>query len=314
MNNNYMSTQTQTLPASVRQSWRDYLELTKPKVVALITFTAMVGMFLATPTMVPWEVLIFGSLGIALSAGAAAAINHLVDRRIDSIMARTCHRPLPTGHLDTRQVLLFASLIGAAGLVLLILFANPLTAVLTFGSLIGYAVIYTLFLKRATPQNIVIGGAAGAAPPLLGWTAVTGQVQPEAMLLFLIIFVWTPPHFWALAIHRRHEYAKADIPMLPVTHGVEFTRLHILLYTIMLFLVTLLPFLIGMCGWLYLLGAVVLGAWFLYYAVRLFATGNDRLAMPTFGFSIIYLFSLFAVLMVDHYLLNIIKGLYRLVG
>ncbi len=314
MNNDYMSTQTQTLPGSIRQSWRDYLELTKPKVVALITFTAMVGMFLATPTMVPWEVLIFGSLGIALSAGSAAAINQLVDRQIDSIMARTCKRPLPTGHLDTRQVLLFASLIGMTGMVLLVVFANPLTAMLTFGSLIGYAVIYTLFLKRATPQNIVIGGAAGATPPLLGWTAVTGQIQPEALLLFLIIFVWTPPHFWALAIHRRHEYAKADIPMLPVTHGVEFTRLHILLYTIILFLVTLLPFLIGMCGWLYLLGAVVLGTWFLYYAVRLFATGNDRLAMPTFGFSIIYLFSLFALLMVDHYLLNIVKGLYRLVG
>jgi protoheme IX farnesyltransferase len=314
MNNNYASTDTQTLPTPVRQSWRDYLELTKPKVVALITFTAMVGMFLATPTMVPWDVLIFGSLGIALSAGSAATINQLVDRQIDSIMARTCKRPLPTGHLDARQVIPFALLLGTIGMALLVIFANPLTAALTFCSLIGYAVIYTMFLKRATPQNIVIGGAAGAAPPILGWTAVTGQVQPEALLLFLIIFTWTPPHFWALAIHRRYEYAKADIPMLPVTHGVGFTRLHILLYTIILFLVTLLPFLIGMCGWLYLVGAVTLGVWFLYYAVRLFATGDDRLAMPTFGFSIIYLFSLFAVLMVDHYLLNIVKGLYRLVG
>jgi len=313
MNNNYANTSTQTLQTAVRPSWRDYLELTKPKVVALITFTAMVGMFLATPTMVPWEVLIFGSLGIALSAGSAAAINHLVDRQIDAVMARTRNRPLPTGHLDTLQVLLFSLLLGAVGMVLLVVFANPLTAMLTFCSLIGYAVIYTMFLKRATPQNIVIGGAAGAAPPLLGWTAVTGQVQPEALLLFLIIFVWTPPHFWALAIHRRHEYAKAAIPMLPVTHGVGFTRLHILLYTILLFAITLLPYLIGMCGGLYLLGATGLGVWFLYYAMRLYLTGDDRLAMPTFGFSIIYLFGLFAVLMVDHYLLNIVKGFYRLV-
>ncbi len=312
MSNNYLSTDTQTLPTRIRQSWRDYLELTKPKVVALITFTAMVGMFLATPAMVPWDVLICGSLGIALSAASAATINQLVDRRIDGVMARTRNRPLPTGHLDTRQVLPFACILGAIGMALLVLFANPLTAVLTFCSLIGYAVIYTMFLKRATPQNIVIGGAAGAAPPLLGWTAVTGQVQPEALLLFLIIFVWTPPHFWALAIHRRHEYAKVDIPMLPVTHGVEFTRLHILLYTIILLLVTLLPYLIGMSGGLYLAGAVVLGGWFLKYVVRLYVTADDRLAMPVFGFSIIYLFGLFTALMVDHYLLNIVKGIYRL--
>ncbi len=291
----------QSLHDRLRRHWRDYLELTKPKVVALITFTAMVGMLLATPGMVPWPILLFGSLGIALMAGSAAAINHLVDRRVDAVMARTRHRPLPSGHLETGQVLGFALIIGALGLALLLVFTNPLTAALTFASLIGYAVIYTLYLKRATPQNIVIGGAAGAAPPLLGWTAVTGQVEPGALLLFLIIFIWTPPHFWALAIHRRNDYADADIPMLPVTHGVAFTRLHILLYTILLFLVSLLPFLTGMSGWIYLLGAVVLGLRFMSYAVRLFATGDNRLAMPTFGFSIVYLFGLFAALMLDHY-------------
>ncbi len=291
----------QSLHDRLRRCWRDYLELTKPKVVALITFTAIVGMLLATPGMVPWEILLFGSLGIALMAGSAAAINHLVDRRVDALMARTRHRPLPSGHLETGQVLGFALAIGALGLALLLIFTNPLTAALTFASLIGYAIIYTLYLKRATPQNIVIGGAAGAAPPLLGWTAVTGQVDPGALLLFLIIFIWTPPHFWALAIHRRNDYADADIPMLPVTHGVAFTRLHILLYTILLFLVTLLPFLTGMSGWIYLIGAVALGLRFISYAARLFATADNRLAMPTFGFSIVYLFGLFAALMLDHY-------------
>ncbi|MFZ1830834.1 MAG: heme o synthase [Candidatus Competibacteraceae bacterium] len=281
--------------------WRDYLELTKPRVVALITFTAVVGMLLAAPGMIPWSILMFGSLGIALMAGSAAAINHLVDRRVDALMARTCRRPLPSGHLAAWQVSGFALLIGTLGFMLLLAFANPLTAVLTFAALVGYAVIYTLFLKRATPQNIVIGGAAGAAPPLLGWTAVTGQVDPGALLLFLIIYVWTPPHFWALAIHRRHDYASADLPMLPVTHGVAFTRLHILLYTILLFLITLLPFLTGMSGWIYLLGAIGLGLRFLSYAIRLYATGDDRLAMPTFGFSIIYLFGVFAALLLDHY-------------
>lgn len=296
-----MAAAFQTLRASFQRHSRDYLELTKPRVVALITFTAMVGMLLATPGMVPWEVLVFGSLGIALMAGSAAAINHLVDRRVDAMMARTRHRPLPSGHLESWQVLGFAVIIGLIGLGLLLAFTNPLTAILTFASLIGYAVIYTLFLKRATPQNIVIGGAAGAAPPLLGWTAVTGQVDSGALLLFLIIYIWTPPHFWALAIHRRHDYANADIPMLPVTHGVAFTRLHILLYTILLFLITLLPFLTGMSGWIYLISAVLLGLRFLSYAVRLYATGDDRLAMPTFGFSIVYLFGLFAALMLDHY-------------
>jgi protoheme IX farnesyltransferase len=303
---------TQTLQANIRQQWRDYFELTKPKVVALITFTAMVGMFLATPTMVSWEILIFGSLGIALSAASAAAINHWLDRRADALMARTCYRPLPQKHLDGIQTLTFAFLIGVCGMALLVIFTNSLTAVLTFCSLIGYAGIYTVFLKRATPQNIVIGGAAGAAPPLLGWTAVTGQVDAGALLLFLIIFVWTPPHFWALAIHRRHDYARADIPMLPVTHGVAFTCLHILLYTIILFLVSLLPFITGMSGWFYLMGAVMLGMRFLWYALKLFISKDDQWAMPTFGFSIIYLFGLFAVLMVDHYLITLIKQFYRL--
>ena len=304
-----MTTTIQTLHARFRRHWREYLELTKPKVVALITFTAMVGMLLATPGMVPWPILLFGSLGIALMAGSAAAINHLVDRRVDAMMARTCRRPLPSGQLDTWQVLTFSLLIGVLGFVLLLAFTNALTAVLTFASLIGYAVIYTLFLKRATPQNIVIGGAAGAAPPLLGWTAVTGQVDPGALLLFLIIYIWTPPHFWALAIHRRHDYANADIPMLPVTHGVAFTRLHILLYTILLFLITLLPFLTGMSGWIYLIGAVGFGLRFLSYAVRLYATEDDTLAMPTSGFSIVYLFGLFAALMLDHYALRFFDAL-----
>lgn len=298
-----MTTAIQTLHASIRRHGRDYLELTKPKVVALITFTAMVGMLLATPGMVPWEILLFGSLGIALMASSAAALNHLADRRADAVMARTCRRPLPSGHLEAGQVLSFALLVGALGLSLLLAFTNPLTAALTAASLIGYAVVYTRFLKRATPQNIVIGGAAGAAPPLLGWTAVTGQVDPGALLLFMIIYIWTPPHFWALAIHRRHDYARADIPMLPVTHGVAFTRLQILLYTILLVPISLLPFLAGMSGWIYLAGALALGGRFLYYAARLFVTGDDRLAMPTFGFSIVYLFGLFAALMLDHYVL-----------
>ena len=304
---------TQTLPASLRQQWRDYVELTKPKVVALITFTAMVGMLLSTEAMVPWSVLIFGSMGIALVAGAAAAINHLVDQHIDAIMARTQNRPLPSGTLEARQVLLFAGLIGTSGLVLLLTFTNILCAVLTFASLIGYAIIYTMYLKRATPQNIVIGGAAGAAPPLLGWVAVTGQVEPGALLLFLIIFVWTPPHFWALAIHRREEYAKADIPMLPVTHGVSFTALQILLYTVILVLLTLMPYLIGMSGIVYLIAAAFLGGRFLWYAWRLYFYHNEKLAMPTFGYSIVYLFALFAAFMIDHYLLIILKQLYRLI-
>jgi len=242
--------------------WRDYLELTKPKVVLLMILTSVIGMFMAVPGMVPWPVLVFGNLGIALCAGSAAAVNHLVDQRIDTAMARTRNRPLVQGRVGSSQAALFALVLGLAGMSMLLTWANALTAWLTLASLLGYAVIYTLFLKRATPQNIVIGGLAGAAPPLLGWTAVTGEIHGHGLLLVLIIFAWTPPHFWALAIHRRDEYALVDMPMLPVTHGVAFTKLHILLYTIMMFAVTLLPFATRMSGPLYLLGAVVLGVGF----------------------------------------------------
>ena len=262
-------------------------------------FTVVVGMLLATPAAVPWRILIFGSLGIGLVASAAAAINHLVDRRIDAIMARTRGRPLPRGVVSAAQVGAFAATLGAAGMWLLLAFTNPLCAMLTFASLLGYAVVYSMYLKRATPQNIVIGGAAGAAPPLLGWVAVTGQLDPGALLLFLIILVWTPPHFWALAIHRRDDYARAEVPMLPVTHGVAFTAGRILAYTVGLVLVTLVPFLIGMSGALYLAGALLLGARFIGFAWRL--RSDVRLAMPTFRYSIVYLFGLFAVLLADHY-------------
>jgi len=295
--------QVSVLDALALCPWRDYYELCKPRVVALIVFTAIVGMFLATspPGLVPWRALLFGTLGIALCASSAAAINHVVDQRVDAQMRRTRNRPLPTGHLPARNALAFAMVLGTIGMTVLWWLVNPLTAVLTFLSLIGYAVVYTMYLKRATPQNIVIGGAAGAAPPVLGWTAVTGAVDPNALWLFLIIFVWTPPHFWALAIYRREEYAKADIPMLPVTHGVELTRLHVLLYTVLLVAVTVMPFLTRMSGWFYLGGALALGAVFLFYATQLLRTGSDRIAMKTFGYSIFYLMGLFAFLLVDHY-------------
>lgn len=283
--------------------FHQYLELTKPKVVALLVFTAIVGMLLATPALPPWNALIFGTLGIGLASASAAAINHLLDRRIDAIMARTAHRPLPSGQLGGRQVLVFALALGVLAMAILVLFVNVLTAVLTFASLIGYAVIYTLYLKRATPQNIVIGGAAGAAPPVLGWTAVTGEIHGHALLLFLIVFVWTPPHFWALALYRREDYARADIPMLPVIYGEQFTRLHVLLYTVLLLIVTILPWLTGMSGLFYLGGALVLGAGFLYYAVRLLNPPNEQFAMQTFAYSIVYLMALFAFLLIDHYLL-----------
>jgi len=281
--------------------WRDYLAVCKLKVVALIVFTALVGMFLATPGMVPWPVLVFGNLGIGMAAASAAAINHVADQYADAQMARTRNRPVASGHLTARNVLVFALALGGLAMWILVQFVNPLTAVLTFASLIGYAVVYTLYLKRATPQNIVIGGAAGAAPPVLGWTAVTGTVDPNALLLFLIIFVWTPPHFWALAIHRREEYAKVDIPMLPVTHGVNFTRLQVLLYTILLVVVTVMPFATGMSGLLYLAGALGLGAVFLYHAWALMRDVSGKQAMKTFGYSIVYLMALFAFLLVDHY-------------
>jgi heme o synthase len=281
----------------------DYFELTKPRVVALIVFTAVIGMFLAVPGIPPWQALVFGNLGIWLAASSAAAINHLLDRRIDEKMARTSHRPLPSGSLSGRQVLVFALTLGAISMLLLCVFVNWLTAVLTFFSLIGYAVIYTVYLKHATPQNIVIGGAAGAAPPVLGWAAVTGEVHAYALLLFLIIFVWTPPHFWALAIFRREDYARAMVPMLPVTHGVEYTRWQILFYTILLVLVTLLPYFSGMSGLFYLGGVLVLDAVFLYYAIRLMNPPNEAYAMKVFGYSIWYLMVLFAFLLIDHWIM-----------
>ena len=283
---------------------KSYLGLCKLKVVALIVFTAMVGMFMATspPGMVPWDVLIFGNLGIGMAASSAAAINHVLDAREDAKMARTRQRPLPQGTISEAQALVFAILLGALSMVILVVFINTLTAILTFVSLVGYAVVYTMYLKRATPQNIVIGGAAGAAPPVLGWVALTGTVDPHALLLFLIIFIWTPPHFWALAIHRRDEYAKVDIPMLPVTHGVPFTRLQILLYTLMLIIVSVLPFVYKMSGLFYLTGALLLGGGFLYYAVLLMKGDDESIAMKTFGYSIWYLMVMFTILLIDHYL------------
>jgi protoheme IX farnesyltransferase len=282
--------------------WRRYLELTKPKVVALITFTAIVGTLLASPGLPPLGALVWGNLGIALAAGCAATINHVLDRRIDEQMARTRARPLPTGSLTERNALLFAAVLGITSMALLAFLVNLLTAVLTFLSLIGYAVVYTVWLKRATSQNIVIGGAAGAAPPVLGWAAVTNTVDPNALLLFLIIFVWTPPHFWALAIARRDEYASAGIPMLPVTHGLAYTRLQVLLYTVLLTLVTLLPYLTRMSGLIYLLVALILNGGFLYYALALKITARAELPMRVFRFSVNYLMWLFAALLVDHYL------------
>ena len=284
-------------------SWRDYLELTKPRVVVLMLITSLVGMFLATRAGVAWPVLVFGNLGIGLCAGAAAAVNHVVDRRIDSIMARTHKRPVTAGRLSPVAALAFALLLAVTGMALLLAFTNELAAWLTLASLLGYAVLYTGFLKRATPQNIVIGGLAGAAPPLLGWVAVTGHISAEPLLLVLIIFAWTPPHFWALAIHRKEEYAKADIPMLPVTHGEHYTKVHILLYTLVMFAVTLLPYAIHMSGLLYLACAVVLGGRFLYWAVVLYRDSRPHAAINTFKYSIWYLFALFIALLVDHYLL-----------
>ena len=290
-------------------SWTQYYNLTKPKVVLLIVFTAMVGMLLAADGAPPLDIFVFGLVGIGLASASGAAINHVVDEHIDRIMERTRKRPLARGELDQRSALVFALAIGALGLVMLGLFVNLLTAVLTFFSLVGYALIYTMYLKRATPQNIVLGGAAGAAPPLLGWTAVTGTVDTEALLLFLIIFVWTPPHFWALAIRRREEYAKADVPMLPVTHGVLFTKLQILLYTVLLVVVSIMPFLVQMSGLIYLAGALALGVGFLYYAIKLYREDQpNSIAMKTFGYSIHYLSLLFLFMLADHYARVFIRG------
>jgi len=286
---------------SARQHLGDYFELTKPKVVSLIMFTAIVGMFLATPGMVPWPALVFGSIGIALAAASAAVINHVLDRHLDEKMARTRNRPLPTGHISKAGALTFALVLGVVSMLVLTLLVNMLTAILTFLSLIGYAIIYTVFLKHATPQNIVIGGAAGAAPPVLGWTSVTNSVDAHALLLFLIIFIWTPPHFWALAIHRKDDYAKAGVPMLPVTHGVQHTKKQILFYTVLLVLVTVLPWLTGMSGVIYLLAALALGGVFLAYAWKLLRTNRPELPLRTFGYSVTYLIGLFSALLVDHY-------------
>lgn len=294
-----MTTMTRTARAVA--GWRDYLELTKPKVVALMIITSAIGMLLSTPGAVAWQVLLLGNLGIALCAGSAAAINHVVDRRIDVHMARTQRRPLAQGRVNPLHALLFALVLGVAGMTILLQWINALTAWLTLGSLLGYAVIYTSFLKRATPQNIVIGGLAGAAPPLLGWTAVTGRVDAEALLLVLIIFAWTPPHFWALAIHRKAEYAKVAIPMLPVTHGEQYTKLHILLYTFILFAVSLLPYVIHMSGALYLVAAVGLGLRFIDWAWALYRDSRKHAAIKTFKFSLWYLLWLFVALLVDHY-------------
>ncbi len=289
--------------AIVEQSpkWREYYELCKPRVVVLIIFTAVVGMLLAVPGALPLGKVIFATLGIGLAAASGAAINQLVERRIDAVMARTKNRPLPHGDLNTTNAFIFALALCAISMAILIIKINMLTALLTFISLIGYAVIYTMFLKPATPQNIVLGGAAGAAPPLLGWTAMTGEVSSEALLLFLIIFIWTPPHFWALAIRRREEYASVGIPMLPVTHGVPFTKLQILLYTLLLLAVSLLPFVINMSGLIYLAGAIALGLGFIWQAWILYRSESDDHAMKTFGFSIFYLSLLFGFFLLDHY-------------
>ena len=282
--------------------FRKYYELCKPKVVYLIVFTAIVGMLLSTHGAVQLDLFFFGTVGIGLAAASGAAINHWVDQRIDEVMERTHNRPLPQGEMSSASALIFAISLGVISMFILVTQVNMLTALLTLMSLIGYAVIYTMFLKRSTPQNIVLGGAAGAAPPVLGWTAMTGEVNTEALLLFLIIFIWTPPHFWALAIKRKDEYARAGLPMLPVTHGIVFTKIHILLYTLMLFAVTLMPFVIHMTGLIYLSGAIALGAGFIYHAVKLYRTGNsDEHAMKTFGYSIFYLSVLFIFLLVDHY-------------
>ena len=282
-------------------SWKNYLELCKPKVVLLIVFTAIVGMLLAVPGMPPLDLLIYGTLGIGLASSSAAAINHFIDQKADAEMARTHNRPLPTGELNSRNVLVFAGILGLAAMIILIVFVNYLTAALTFLSLIGYAIIYTIYLKHMTPQNIVIGGAAGAAPPVLGWCAITGEIHPHALLLFLIIFVWTPPHFWALAVAKRDEYANAGIPMLPVTHGAKFTRLQILLYTVLLLIVTLLPYLTGMSGLIYLATALILGLRFIYYAIKMMRHNDNKTAMKTFFYSINYLMLMFAALLIDHY-------------
>jgi len=288
----------------VAASWRDYLELCKPNVVALMILTSLIGMLLSTDGAVPMTVLLFGNLGIALCAGSAAVVNHIVDRHVDDKMARTLNRPLAQGRLGPQQAVIFSLVTGSLGMAVLLVFTNVLTAWLTLASLVGYAFVYTMFLKRATPQNIVIGGLAGAAPPLLGWTAVTGEIHYNALLLVLIIFAWTPPHFWALAVHRKEEYAKAEIPMLPVTHGEKYTKINILLYTLLLIVVTTMPYLTGMFGWLYLSGSLLLGVGFLYWAIVMLRSEGGDSGMKTFQYSIVYLMVLFAIMLADHYLID----------
>ena len=295
-----MSTILARTPLSSRI--QQFYALTKPRVVSLIVFTAVIGMFLATPGMVPVTILFAATLGIALVAGAAAAVNCLVEQKIDAVMQRTQSRPLPRGQITPLETLVFSGVVGGIGLGLLYHWVNSLTMWLTLATFVGYAVIYTVVLKPMTPQNIVIGGASGAMPPVLGWAAVTGDVTPQALTLFLIIFAWTPPHFWALALYRKHEYAKAGVPMLPVTHGDKFTRLNVLLYTLILLACSVLPFVTRMSGWLYLVSALALGAVFMFYAVRIYTGYSDALARRTFRFSILYLTLIFAALLVDHYL------------
>ena len=294
-----MSTQL-TLHDSA-QRMRQFYALTKPRVTMLAVFCAVIGMFLATPGMVPWRVLFAGTAGIALLAGAAFAINCLIEQEIDAKMARTRARPLPRGELTSLQAVVFAGVIGGIGMLLLYRYVNALTMWLTFGTFVGYAIVYTILLKPATPQNIVIGGLSGAMPPLLGWTAVTGEVAPEALLLVLIIYAWTPPHFWALALYRTEEFTRAGLPMLPVTHGQKFTRLHVLLYTLILIASTMLPFVYGMSGWIYLTAVLALDGMFLYYAIRIYTAYSDRLAQQTFRYSVVYLAGLFTALLLDHY-------------
>ena len=293
---------TQVLPPSFAHRLRAFYALTKPRVVSLIVFTAVIGMFLAAPGVVPLQILLAGTVGIAFVAGAAAAVNCLVEQKIDAVMSRTRWRPLPQGELSATQTLVFAGALGGIGLWLLVHFVNALTMWLTLATFVGYAIVYTLILKPATPQNIVIGGASGAMPPVLGWAAVTGEVTIEPMLLFLIIFAWTPPHFWALALYRTEDYARAGVPMLPVTHGKRYTRLQVLLYTLILFAVSLMPYVIQMSGLLYLLAATLLGGIFLAYALRIYFSYSDAVAQKTFRYSIAYLAFLFAALLLDHYL------------
>lgn len=296
-----LAVEQQNKKFNIWSTCQDYYELTKPKVVLLLLLTALVGMCLASDNWISWQVLIAGLTGIGFLSSAAAVVNHVVDREIDGKMARTFNRPVAKGKITPQKALIFAAVLTVLGYVILELWVNRLTAVLTFAGLLGYAVVYTMYLKRATPQNIVIGGLAGAIPPLLGWTAVTGEIHAHALLLVLIVFIWTPPHFWALAIHREKDYAKAQVPMLPVTHGIDFTKTSILLYTILLCLVCLLPYLIGMSGLIYLIGSTLLNAGFLFYAWKLKFTATEETAMKTFKFSIIHLMVLFVVLLVDHY-------------